>query len=310
MDDFSGDYISWLRTFYTLVDLKSFSRTAESLGKAQSTITYQLKKLEQRLGTELLNRRSSPLELTSAGEQLYVLCQQIFRLLQQVSDQINGGAEIRGNLRIAANYGIGCYYLPSKIIEFNKAYPHVNIEVRPQPIRQLLKSYYAPEIDLLITLSSILPNDAQQYPLFSSQMCLVTPDDMELKYKNPMQIEDFIKYPFIAFWKEYPLDKLVMEKISECGYKLNIKQYVGFFLPILNYVSLGYGITILDEFQTTSSGFRVRTYPLGDLFPDRAYVVSHQPRQYVSPAAARFIEFLLNDTTIPGLKLRNDVKAL
>ena len=143
-------------------------------------------------GTELLNRRSSPLELTSAGEQLYVLCQQIFRLLQQVSDQINGGAEIRGNLRIAANYGIGCYYLPSKIIEFNKAYPHVNIEVRPQPIRQLLKSYYAPEIDLLITLSSILPNDAQQYPLFSSQMCLVTPDDMELKYKNPMQIEDFI----------------------------------------------------------------------------------------------------------------------
>lgn len=298
MDDYSGDYISWLRTFYRLANLKSFSRTAESLGKAQSTITYQLKKLEQRLGSELINRRGTPLELTPAGEQLYILCQQIFRLLQQVREQINGGAEIQGNIIIAANYGITTYYLPSKIIRFKELYPNVNIEVRPQPIRQLLKSYYAPEIDLLFTQESILPEDAKIYSLFSSKMCLVTPESYNISIKNSIEIEDFIHYPFIAFWKDYPTDEIVMKKIIDCGYSINIKQYAGFFLPVLNYVSLGYGITILDEFQARVPGFNVKVYPLHDLFKCRRYAISHQQRQYISPVASRFIEFMLQNKDI------------
>ena len=156
-EDFSGDYISWLRSFYQLAELRSFSRAAESVGRSQSTVTYQLKKLEQRLGVELVNRRASPLELTAAGEQLYMLCQQLFRLLQQVSNQVNGGAEVCGNIVIAANYGITTYYLPPRLLEFKKLYPKVSVEVRPQPIGDLMKSYYAPDVDMLLTQQNVLP---------------------------------------------------------------------------------------------------------------------------------------------------------
>ena len=274
-ENFSGDYISWLRTFYQLAELRSFSRAAESVGRSQSTVTYQLKKLEQRLGVELVNRRASPLELTPAGEQLYILCQKLFRLLQQVSEQITGGEEICGNIVIAANYGITTYYLPPLLRDFKLRYPKVSIEVRPQPIGELMRSYY---------------------PLFSAKMALVTPASWNVPISDPPRLEDFVHLPFVAFWRDYPLDGHVARVISEAGYTLNIEQYASFFLPILMHVSLGRGVAIMDEFQARTPGFNVKVHPLSHLFANRIYAVSHRPRQYLSPAVQKFIPFLLEQS--------------
>lgn len=294
-EDFSGDYISWLRSFYQLAELHSFSRAAESVGRSQSTVTYQLKKLEQRLGVELVNRRASPLELTAAGEQLYMLCQQLFRLLQQVSNQVNGGAEVCGNIVIAANYGITTYYLPPRLLEFKKLYPKVSVEVRPQPIGDLMKSYYAPDVDMLLTQQNVLPEGAQCYPLFSAEMALVTPGSWNVPISDPPRLEDFVHLPFVAFWRDYPLDGNVARVIGEAGYTLNIEQYASFFLPILMHVSLGRGIAVMDEFQARTPGFDVKVHSLSRLFDRRVYALSHRPRQYLSPAVQKFIAFLLEN---------------
>lgn len=294
MDSFSGDYISWLKTFYNLANLRSFSRAAAAIDKSQSTITYQLKKLEDRLGVELINRRVTPLELTPSGRQLYKLCQQLFGLLNKINEQINENHEIQGNIIIAANYGITTYYLPPRILEFKKIYSNVDIEVRPQPIKDLLKSYYDPEVDLLITQKSILPEESQVYPLFSADMALVTPADWDISISNPPRIEEFIHYPFVAFWKDHPVDVSVAHAIEEAGYELNVKQYASFFIPILMYVSLGSGISIMDEFQANTPCFNVKVYSLKDIFKSREYVIAHSLRQYISPATMKFIEFLLD----------------
>ena len=295
-ENFSVDYISWRRSFYQLAELRSFSRAAESVGRSQSTVTYQLKKLEQRLGVELVNRRAVPLEHTPAGEQLYILCQKLFRLLQQVSEQITGGEEICGNIVIAANYGITTYYLPPLLRDFKLRYPKVSIEVRPQPIGELMRSYYEPDVDMLLTQQNVLPDGAQSYPLFSAKMALVTPASWNVPISDPPRLEDFVHLPFVAFWRDYPLDGHVARVISEAGYTLNIEQYASFFLPILMHVSLGRGVAIMDEFQARTPGFNVKVHPLSHLFANRVYAVSHRPRQYLSPAVQKFIPFLLEQS--------------
>lgn len=291
-EDYSGDYISWLRSFYQLAELRSFSRAADAVGRAQSTITYQLKKLEQRLGVELVNRRAMPLELTPAGEQLYLLCQQLFRLLQQVSDQVGSGEQIRGNIVIAANYGIATYYLPPRLQAFKLRCPMVTVEVRPQPIGELMKSYHAPDVDMLLTQQNVIPDGAQSFPLFSAEMALVTPASWDVPISDPPRLEDFVHLPFVAFWSDYPIDGHVARVIAEAGYTLNIEQYGSFFLPILMHVSVGRGISIMDEFQARTPGFNVNVHSLAKLFDKREYVVSHRPRQYHSPAVREFIRFL------------------
>lgn len=294
-ENFSGDYISWLKTFYELAQSHSFSNTAEIIGRSQSTITYQVKKLEERLGVELINRRAKPLLLTAAGEQLYILCQKLFSLLQQVNDQISSGEEICGNIVIAANYGLTTYYLPPRICEFNKLYEHVSIEVRPQPISELLKSYYSPEVDILITQENVVPENAQKIFLFKADMALVSPAGWDIQISNPPKLEDFAHLPFVAFWRDYPFDLQVMKLIKEAGYDVKIEQYGSFFLPILMHVSLGRGIAIMDEFQAKTPGFNVKVHPLNELFPSRNYAIIHRPRQYLSPATQKFINFLVEN---------------
>lgn len=294
-EDYSGDYISWLRSFYQLAEWGSFSRAADAVGRSQSTVTYQLKKLEQRLGVELVNRRASPLTLTPAGEQLYALCQHLFRLLQQISQQVTGGTEVRGSVVVAANYGITTYYLPARLLSFKKRYPHITVEIRPQPIGELVRSYHAPDVDILITQQNVLPEGAQTYPLFAADMALVTPAHWRVPISEPPRLEDFVHLPFVAFWSDYPLDRHVARVIAEAGYTLDIEQYGSFFLPILMHVSLGRGVAIMDEFQARTPGFNVNVHSLSRLFDKRIYAISHQPRQYLSPAAQRFIAFLLED---------------
>lgn len=294
-EKFSGDYISWLKTFYELAQSHSFSSTAEIVGRSQSTVTYQVKKLEERLGVELVNRRAKPLQLTSAGEQLYILCQKFFSLLQQINDQINGGEEVCGNIVIAANYGLTTYYLPAKINEFKKLYPQVNIEVKPQPIGELLKSYYSPEVDILITQENVVPEIAQKYFLFKAEMALVSPANWNIQINDPPKLEDFIHLPFVAFWKDYPFDLHVRKVIQEAGYSVKIEQYGSFFLPILMYVSLGRGVAVMDEFQARTPGFNVNVHSLKQLFPSRNYAIIHRPRQYISPATQKFINFLIKN---------------
>lgn len=291
-EKFNGDYISWLGTFYQLAELRSFSRVADVVGKSQSTITYHIKKLEERLGVELVNRRATPIELTADGEQLYRICQQLFRLLQQISDEVGVGGELAGDIVIAANYGLTTYYLPSKVWGFNQLHPNVNVEIRPQPIGELVKAYHAPDVDMLITQRNVLPEGAQIYPLFEADMALVAPADWQIQLNDPPRIEDFAHLPFVAFWRDYPLDRDVEGEINRAGYALKIVHYASFFMPILMHVSLGKGVCIMDEYQARTPGFNVKVYPLTGLFSKRVYVIGHKPKQYLSPAARHFIKYL------------------
>ena len=292
-ESFSGDFISWLRTFYEVAKLRSFSRAAEVVERSQSTITYQIKKLEHRLGAELFNRKSSPVVLTEEGERLFSICQKLFNLLQQVSDQVGESNELCGEIVVAANYGITSFYLPERILAFTRQYPGVSIEVRPQPIGDLINSLYSPEVDFVLTQLDILPASAVTHELFPANIALISPADWDI---GPAPaLEDFVHLPFIAFWKNYPLDREVLRMIREKGYELSIVQYGSFFLPILQYVSLGMGISLMDEFQARTPGFNVKVHSLGDMFPHRVYGIGHLPRRYLSSAVKKFMEFLLEN---------------
>lgn len=305
-EDYSGDFLSWLRSFYQLAEVRSFSRAADMVNRTQSTVTYQLKRLEERLGVTLVNRRVSPLALTPEGQRLYRLCQQIFGLLQQIQSEVAGGGEVQGQITIAANYGITAYYLPPRVQAFQEKYPKVSVEVLPQTIAELSKSYYSPDVDTLITQKDVLPQDAQTSMLFEADISLISPLAWDMHLSSPPKLEDFAHLPFVAFWREYPLDQRVAEAINAAGYTLKVEQYAGFFLSVLMYVSLGKGVAILDEFQARTPGFAVNVHSLQGLFAKRDYVIGHRPRQYISPQTRCFIDFLLatrhEKPTLPGCR--------
>ena len=60
-----------LRTFVTGFELRSFAKAAERLGRSQSAISTQLRKLEEQVGQTLVRKSGRGLALTTAGESLF-----------------------------------------------------------------------------------------------------------------------------------------------------------------------------------------------------------------------------------------------
>src|SRR5215216_312176 len=96
-----------LAAFCAVVDRRSFSQAAELLGVSQPAISLQIRALEERLGTQLLDRSGRRVEPTEAGLVVYRSAQKMLQLEQQLSrdlDQEEKG-ELHGSLAIGASTG-------------------------------------------------------------------------------------------------------------------------------------------------------------------------------------------------------------
>lgn len=291
LEEFKGDILQWLRGFYYVVQTGSFSKAGEIMNRNQSSITYQLKKLEEELGVALISRKTSPLQLTPEGERLYPIVTKIFDNLQQIRTEVAQGPEPQGRISITSTYGIASHYLPKMISRFTEMYPKVEFDILPERATFVEQSYMAESSDFVITQKDRLPPEAIFIPVWSCNLILVTPEDWPAP-DGDVTLEYISSHPVIGLVRELPMDRYILDSLAKKKLPLNVVQYASFFLTALHYVSLGKGICVLDEDQADSSGLAVRTYPMSHLTPKRVYGIAYRPHQYLAPHVKKFIQFL------------------
>ncbi|QHI97509.1 LysR family transcriptional regulator [Xylophilus rhododendri] len=116
-----------LRSFCTGVELGSFARAADKLGRSTSAISAQLKKLEAQCGTPLLRKSGRGLVLTDAGETLRAYAHRLLELNDQAVAAVSG-SELRGLVRLGLQEDLGESVLPAVLGRFSRAHPRVRIE--------------------------------------------------------------------------------------------------------------------------------------------------------------------------------------
>src|ERR687893_49263 len=96
-----------LAAFCAVVERRSFSQAAERLGVTQPAVSLQVRSLEKRLGTQLLDRSGRRVEPTEAGLRLYRGAQRLLALEEQLLDELAGEGEgaLGGELRLGASTG-------------------------------------------------------------------------------------------------------------------------------------------------------------------------------------------------------------
>ena len=116
--------------FKQLVELKSFTATAEALQLSRASVSKRINRLEDTLGIQLLNRTTRRLSLTEAGRTFYEYSVQISDILQEAEVAVG---EIRqhpkGTLNINAPVSFGQTVLPEIIADFLKQYPSVSVRL-------------------------------------------------------------------------------------------------------------------------------------------------------------------------------------
>lgn len=117
-----------LRTFVAVVDLDGFARAGNALGRSQSAVSMQMKRLEETVGCALFQRDGRRMRLTSSGEMLLGFARKIVRLNDETLDALRE-SNVEGPVNLAVMGDYATHILPGTLAEFMTEYPNVRMEV-------------------------------------------------------------------------------------------------------------------------------------------------------------------------------------
>jgi DNA-binding transcriptional LysR family regulator len=118
-----------LKTFRTVATLNSFNQAANVLNYAQSTVSEQIKMLEQDLNVRLFKRAGKHIILTEAGELLLEYAQKMLDIEEEIKAEISDREEVHGALSIRVPETVSIYYLPSVLQQFHQRFPKVRMDI-------------------------------------------------------------------------------------------------------------------------------------------------------------------------------------
>jgi DNA-binding transcriptional LysR family regulator len=136
-----------LRTFVTGFELGSFARAADRLGRSQSAVSTQLRKLEDQVGQPLVRKSGRGLALTAAGEGLLGYARRILELNDEAMDRLHAG-EVEGWVRLGLPHDFAEIWLPDVLGRFARSHPKVRVEVRIERNAHLVEQTLRGGLDL------------------------------------------------------------------------------------------------------------------------------------------------------------------
>ncbi|PJI39189.1 MAG: LysR family transcriptional regulator [Ferrovibrio sp.] len=140
--------VDLLRCFTAVVEQKGFSRAAAILGRSQSAISMQIRRLEEITRQHLLDRSPQGVALTPRGEELLGYARRIIALHDEALDVI-GARDLRGTVRLAVMDDYATSILPDALARFSRQHPEIELEVTTGFTRDLLKQL-GDEFDLVL----------------------------------------------------------------------------------------------------------------------------------------------------------------
>ena len=120
--------IDLLRCFVTIADAGSFTRAGEQLGRTQSTVSLQIKRLEEQLGRAIFERSPRSLRLTADGERLLGTARKLLNLNDRAVAELFE-PDIAGGVRLGVPEDFATAHLPAVLAQFTRSHPLVELEV-------------------------------------------------------------------------------------------------------------------------------------------------------------------------------------
>lgn len=138
-----------LRTFVTGVDMGSFAKAADRLGRSTSAVSAQLKKLEDQLGMPVLRKEGRGMTTTPAGESLLGYARRLLELNDEAANAVRG-AELAGSVRLGIQQDFGEQMLTEVLGRYTRVHPQVRIEARVARNSELMDLLEGGKLDLAL----------------------------------------------------------------------------------------------------------------------------------------------------------------
>ena len=240
-----------LAAFCAVVERRSFSQAASSLGVTQPAVSQQVQALEKRLGSQLLDRSGRRVVPTEAGARLYRSAQRLLAVEEQLLADFEGAAvgPIAGTLDIGASTGPAAIVVPLLLGEFAQENPTVRVELQVFDTQTVVSLVAERELELGIVGAARRHRSVEFEPFFSDEVILVCAPAHPLA-ESTIAVEQLADLPLILMQDGAGVRQLVEDELRRHGRKLRdlrVDLVLGLQESVRTAVQAGYGATFISR---------------------------------------------------------------
>src|SRR3984957_15264832 len=243
-----------LRYLVAAADTRHFGRAAERCFVSQPTLSTQLKKLEEYLGVQLIERQPKRVALTAAGQEIVARARRILEASDEVVTLARAHRDpLAGALRIAMLPTIGPYLLPRVAREIRKALPRLDLRLYEHPTATMLAKLRAGEIDLGILALPVDLDGLEARELYDETFMVV------LLAKRPaIRVQDLQDETLLLLEDGHCLRDQALAVCSQAGMQEKQDFRATSLETLRQMVATGAGVTLLPELATHGAYRRAR----------------------------------------------------
>lgn len=240
-----------LNTFILAAEMNSFSKAAAKLGYSQSTVSFQIKQLEQEFNSQLFERINHTVALTEKGREVLEYAHQISKLTKELKESMQGEKELKGHVRLAMADSLCQSLLNERFSDFRKKYPGILLKIIAAGTEEMFRLINHNEVDAILTLDNHIYNT--EYVIVREEkvkMNFVAAADSPLAALGTISVQDLVRQPFILTEKGMSYRRLMDEKLAELSLEIQPALEIGSADLICSLVEQGAGISFLPNYVT------------------------------------------------------------
>jgi LysR family hydrogen peroxide-inducible transcriptional activator len=237
-----------LRYLVAVADTRHFGRAAERSFVSQPTLSAQLKKLEDYLGVQLIERAPKRVALTAAGEEIVQRARRILEASDEIVELARGHRDpLAGRLKLALLPTIGPYLLPNVAARLRKQLPRLELMLYEYQTDPMLEKLHSGEIDVGILALPVQMDGLASYELYKEPFTVALPAGHRLATRQNIKVEDLNHETLLLLEDGHCLREQALDICS--GSDVHEKQdFRATSLETLRQmVAAGVGITLLPE---------------------------------------------------------------
>jgi DNA-binding transcriptional LysR family regulator len=178
-----------LRTLVTVVDQRSFTKTAQSLGVTQPAVSAQIKRLQFLLGYEVLDKSAPGVSLTQRGEMVVVHARRMLSINDQIV-QLDGSQPKAQTIRVAIPGDFAGVRIPATLAQFRKRWPEIRFKASATSFENMLRGLRQGDLDLCVAIANSKPAIEAQH-LWIDQAVWVRSDATQLDLAGVVPLVSF-----------------------------------------------------------------------------------------------------------------------
>ncbi|WP_100753666.1 DNA-binding transcriptional regulator OxyR [Vibrio salilacus] len=280
-----------IRDFEYLVALaehKHFRKAAEACFVSQPTLSGQIRKLEDEIGTALLERSSRRVLFTNSGLQLVDQAKRVLSEVKTFKDMASGQVgEMVGPLHIGFIPTVGPYLLPRIVPMLKQRFPDLELYLHEAQTQQLVRQLEDGKLDCLVLASVVETASFKEIEVYNEPLSIAVPSDHEWASLDQVDMLDLNGRTVLALGDGHCLRDQALGFCFAAGAKDDERFKATSLETLRNMVAAGAGITLLPELSLPKEKQKdgVCYVKAVNPVPSRSIVLAYRPG---SPLRARF----------------------